>query len=304
MNAKASHQVLMQQLTDDIRNDNKASDAKTAAKAGRLEDAAQAKGDKVVTEKTKATDEKTLSDTTTQCKAKSEEFENNQVTRSDEIKAIEKAIEIISSDKVQGTGAARLPSSLLQSKKLRSAFAQLRSSSQVSPQSRQRAVNYLQAQAAKLGSKYLSVVAAHTEGDAFGKVKKMIKDLITKLMEQANAEGDEHAYCTTEMATNKQTREIKSSEVDDLTAKSDMETANTARLSTEISDLADALSEIKGKQSEATNLRSAEKKSNAKAVSEAQEAQGAVEQAIKVLKDFYSSQDGAAMIQDVMKAPY
>ena len=62
----------------------------------------------MVTEKTKATDEKTLSDTSAQCKAKSEEFENNQVTRSDEIKAIEKAIEIISSDEVQGTGAANV----------------------------------------------------------------------------------------------------------------------------------------------------------------------------------------------------
>jgi len=166
------------------------------------------------------------------------------------------------------------------------------------PEARQKAINYLQAQAAKLGSRYLSVVAAHTEADPFVKVKKMIKDLITKLMESANAESDQNAYCTTELATNKQTREIKSSEIDELTANVESETATSERLSTEIADLADALSELKGKQHEATNMRSDEKKSNAQAVVEAKEAQKAVEQAIQVLKEFYGSQDGAALVQD------
>jgi len=159
----------------------------------------------------------------------------------------------------------------------------------------------LQAQAAKLGSRYLSVVAAHTEADPFGKVRKMIKDLITKLMEEANGEADHHGYCTAEMATNKQTREIKSSEVDELSSNIESETATSERLSTEISNLADALSELKGKQSEATNMRSDEKKSNAEAVVEAKAAQRAVEQAIKVLKDFYASQDGAALVQSADK---
>jgi len=301
MSAKANYENLLQQLTDDIKADNKAADSKTAAKAGRLEDAAQAKGDKAVTEKGKATDEKTLSDTNAECTARSEEYENNQVVRNDEIQAIQKAIEIISSDKVKGTGEDRLPSALLQTPKKRSAFAQLRSSGP-SPEVRQRAIDYLQAQAKKFGSRYLSVVAAHTEADPFAKVKKMIKDLITKLMEEANSEADHHGYCTAEMATNKQTREIKSSEVEELSSKIESETSTSARLSEEITDLADSLSEIKGKQSEATNLRSAEKASNAKAVSEAKEASHAVEQAIKVLKDFYESQAaGAALVQNDAK---
>jgi len=305
MSAKGAYQVLNQQLTDDVKADKKAVDAKTAAKAGRLEDAAQAKGDMTVTEKTKSTDEKTLSDTNAQCTARSEEFEANQVVRRDELGAIQKAIEIISSDKVQGTAQERLPAALLQKK--HSVFAQLRGEM---PEARQRAIQYLQAQATKLGSRYLSVVAAHTEADPFVKVKKMIKDLITKLMEAANSEGDHNSYCNAELATNKQTREIKSSETDELSAKIDQETSSSARLSEEITNLSDALSEIKGKQSEATNLRSAEKKSNAKAVSEAKEAQSAVEQAIKVLKDFYESQASAAMVQTVskdiesMKEPY
>jgi len=308
MNAKASYEVLMQQLTDDIKADKKAVDTKTAAKAGRLEDAAQAKGDKTVTEKTKAEDEKTLSDTNAECEARSQEFESNQVVRKDEIDAISKAIEIISSDKVKGTGEERLPAALLQKPKSKTVLAQLRSSTNVSPERRQKAVEYLQSKAAQLGSRYLSVVAAHTEADPFAKVKKMIKDLITKLMEEANSEADHHGYCQAELATNKQTRDIKSSEVEELSSQADQLTSTSEQLSTEITDLADALSEIKGKQSEATKMRSAEKASNAKAVAEAKEASSAVEQAIKVLKDFYESQDGAALMQsevsEDMKEPY
>merc|ERR1712216_290242 len=81
-----------------------------------------------------------------------------------------------------------------------------------------------------------------------------------------------------------------------------MGTAASERLSTEITDLADSLAEIKGKQSEATTLRTDEKAANAKAVEEAKAAGAAVEQAIKVLKDFYDSQAGAALVQT--KAPY
>jgi len=91
MNSKANFEVLAQQLTDDIKNDSANADKKTQMKAKRLGDAAQAKGDKKIAERSKADDEKTLSDTLGECKLTSEDFENNQVTRSGEIKAIKKS---------------------------------------------------------------------------------------------------------------------------------------------------------------------------------------------------------------------
>merc|ERR1719181_1379415 len=48
MSAKASYEVLAQQLTDDIKADTDSSEKKTAMKAKRLSDAADAKGDKSV----------------------------------------------------------------------------------------------------------------------------------------------------------------------------------------------------------------------------------------------------------------
>merc|ERR1719408_306000 len=129
MTSKANFETLLQQLTDDIKADNAAIKKKTAMKAKRLGDAAQAKGDKKVAEKSKAEDEKTLSDTNAECKATSEDFENNQVTRAAEIKAIEKAVEILSSDAVTGNAEKHLPAAALLQKKVGTVFASLRSRS-------------------------------------------------------------------------------------------------------------------------------------------------------------------------------
>merc|ERR1719428_1082616 len=91
MNANANYEMLAQKLTALIRDANDSIAKKTATKAERLEFAATAKGDLETTSASKAEDETTLSDTTAECHMKSDEYEKNQNTRADEIKAIEKA---------------------------------------------------------------------------------------------------------------------------------------------------------------------------------------------------------------------
>merc|ERR1719440_2370690 len=295
MNAVANYQVLMQQLTDDIKYNNQTIKKKTATKAKRLEDAANAKSEKAVTETSKAKDEEVLSDTNAECQQTSDDYEKNQVVRINEIKALEEAIKIISSEAVSGAGETYLPASLLQTKA--TALPQLRSGSDNF--ARQRVVEFLQGRAKKLGSKYLALIATRATEDPFGKVKTMIKDLIVKLMEEANAEADQHAYCQTELATNKQTREIKSSEVEELTAELESQNALLEKLTTEITQLSDEVAEIKGQQNKATGIRQEEKKTNTATIADAKVAQAAVEKATTVLKDFYS-QHGAssALLQD------
>jgi len=175
-------------------------------------------------------------------------------------------------------------------------FAQLRSADDGK---RQRLVEFLQGRAQKLGSKYLALVASRAGEDPFAKIKSMIKDLIVKLMEEANAEADQHAFCQTELATNKQTREIKSGEVDELTAELESQNALLEKLTTEITQLSDEVAEIKGQQNTATNNRLAEKKTNTATIADAKAAQAAVEKATTVLKSFYSSvAAGSALLQD------
>jgi len=156
------------------------------------------------------------------------------------------------------------------------------------------------------------LAASRVEADPFKKVKKMIKDMIVKLMEEANAEAEKKGFCDTEMATNKQTRDIKSEKVDELTASIDEKTAESTKLSTEITDLSDAIAEIKRLQAEAMAMRDEEKAKNGGVVAEAQAGQKAVEMAMKVLKDFYDKASAASLLQggeDIaqdmkVKAPY
>jgi uncharacterized coiled-coil DUF342 family protein len=163
-------------------------------------------------------------------------------------------------------------------------------------------MSYLQGRAQKLGSRYLSLVAARAADDPFKKVKKMIKDLIVKLMEEANAEADKKGFCDAELATNKQTREIKQAEADELAAEIEKGTALSAQLATEITDLSEAIAQLKKAMAEATELRAEEKEKNAAIVADAKGAQTAVEAAIEVLKGFYDNPTGAALLQSMDQA--
>lgn len=296
LNAKHNFEMLAQKLSDNIKEDGKNSARKTSTMGQRRADAAVAKGDLKSTEAAKAEDEKTLSDTLTACHARSEEYEKNQVLRAEEIKAINQAVDILSSAGVAGSAERHLPK-LVQ---VAAALVQLRGNeSPEDSQRRERLVQFLQDQARSSGSKFLALVATHANSDPFAKVKKMVKDLIVKLMEQANSEADHKAYCDTEMATNKQTREIKTAEVDELSATIEKNVAASAQLAEEIAELTDVVAELRSQQAQASQMRTSEKSTNAQTVEEAKAAQVAVERATQILKDFYSSASDAALLQSV-----
>eukprot|EP00747_Dinoflagellata_sp_TGD_P159999 gnl/TRDRNA2_/TRDRNA2_177938_c1_seq78.p1 gnl/TRDRNA2_/TRDRNA2_177938_c1~~gnl/TRDRNA2_/TRDRNA2_177938_c1_seq78.p1 ORF type:complete len:605 (-),score=223.33 gnl/TRDRNA2_/TRDRNA2_177938_c1_seq78:72-1886(-) len=314
MTSVGNFQVLEQNLTDNIKDNKKSIGEKTKMKAQRLEDEETALGDKETTEAALATDSKVLTDTNADCMAASDEFEKNQVMRSEEIKALETAIGILSSDAVAGNAAKHLPALAQESA---SSFAQLRSSANTDPEIRNRVAQFLQSKAKKLNSRYLALVATRAEADPFVKVKKMIKDMIVKLMEEANSEADHKAYCDTEMATNKMTRDNKQAEVDELTAAVEEHTAAAAQLATQIKELSDEIADIKAKQVSYTSLRNEEKEVNTVAIEDAKVAQAAVAKATQVLKDFYGKasegssasllQDSAGIAQEMAqaaKAPY
>ena len=97
LNARSNYELLTPRVFGNIEVAKKAVSKKTQARAGRVSDAATGKGDLEITEKAKAEDEKVLSDANSECHLKAAEFEKNQVVRAAEVKAIEKAIDIISS---------------------------------------------------------------------------------------------------------------------------------------------------------------------------------------------------------------
>merc|ERR1712087_635416 len=184
----------------------------------------------------------------------------------------------------------------------KAALASLRSDAQGVTQVR--AAEYLREQAKRLNSRILSALAARVRDDPFRKVKKMIKDLIVRLMEEANEEAEHKGWCDTELSTNEQTRAEKTAAVETLHAEIDQLEASIAQLTEDIADLTAAVAALNEAMAKATKLRQEEKKENLQTIADSQEAQTAVAQAITVLKEFYEKAgDATALLQQQPESP-
>jgi len=282
INKKHSYDMLMQDLAAQKEQAETDSGEKSVAKAKNLQEKASSEADLEDTTTVMKADKKYLADLTATCEQKAVDFEARQQLRAEELQAISKAIEIISSGAVEGAADKHLPGLLQRG----TALAQLRAEAQSGL--RARAALLLQSRARKLGSAMLSLAAQRAAADPFGKVKKMIQDLIVRLMEEANEEADHKGWCDTELATNEKTRKEKTEAVETLHAEIDQLEASIAKLTEESSELSKAVFELDEAMAKATDLRQNEKAKNEETISDAQAAQTAVAQALTVLKEFYA----------------
>merc|ERR1712139_660655 len=197
-------------------------------------------GDVADTTSTRDEDQKYVDDLVGTCEQKASDFESRQQLRAEELEAIAKAIEIVSSGAVAGNAEKHLPS-LLQS----SSFAQ-----------------FLQGRATELNSRVLAALAVRATEDPFTKIKKMIKDMIVKLMEEANEEAEQKGFCDQELSTNEQTRKEKTDAVETLHAEIDQLEASISKLTEDITGLTKAVADLDAAMAKATELRQAEKEEN------------------------------------------
>merc|ERR1712224_899625 len=121
-------------------------------------------------------DEAFLADLKEKCKQTDQEFAQRQKTRSEEIEAVSKAMEFLSSDEAHD----------LFTRTFNMAFVQ-RSQSQKTVKSRERrdvAVKLLKAVARKTKNPKLMTLALSIRLDAFTKVKAAIDDMIAELTKE------------------------------------------------------------------------------------------------------------------------
>jgi len=111
--------------------------------------------------------------------------------------------------------------------------------------------------------------------------------MITKLMEEANAEAEHKAFCDTEMGTNKQTRDKKTAQSEELNADIEELTAEISKLASEITELGSELAALDAAMEKATSERFEEKAKNTETISDSKAGAAAVAQALAILKDFY-----------------
>ena len=199
--------------------------------------------------------ERYLRDMHTTFKLKSQNYETNQKVRADELEALSKAIEIISSGSVAGSASKHLPT-LVQTNAKKAVAAKATSFLQVRAVQKASAKNVIQQVSAFLQSKNKNLLdgksnilslaafkvlsASHEQqgaGAAFDKVIKMIKELVARLEQEAADEAKHKAFCDKELKENKLVRNKKTEETNALQAKSEELSAIIAKLGVEIADL-------------------------------------------------------------------
>merc|ERR1719359_1070264 len=167
------------------------------------------------TKKSKAADEACLSDLKMDCAAKAKEWTERQHSVAEELAAIAKAKEILSSGvKV---------------------FLQVRRSvDDVDTAKRQRVVTILR-NLAQEGHVYaLSQLASEAASDQFAKVRGLIESMIDRLMKEAAEEADQKMFCDTEIAKSRSKQKELSSKVDMHSVRIEKSEAGKAKLAEQI----------------------------------------------------------------------
>lgn len=293
-----SFDVLLQELKHDISEAEMKIEALTKENSALSEDTVLKQSQLADTQATFSSDTAYLKDTVAMCVAKAQEYTERQQLRTEELEAISKAVEIISSEAVTGAAETHLSSD----SPATTAFVQLFSFFGNSSPTR-KAAEYLQSQGRRFDSHVLSSIATKIEASPFDKVIRMIKELVDKLVAQVNDEATQKGWCNTELAKNEQSRATFTTDVENLKNEVDELDASIGKVTQEILDLNDALGELEKAVALATAQRTKDSANNAQTVSDAKEAERAVEQALTILEEFYEKAGQATALAQQQPSP-
>lgn len=301
-----------------LKNLNKAEESDKAEKEkfseAKTEEKHATEESKTQETKDKAADESFLAELTEDCETKATQFDQRSQSRSGELTAISKALEVLEAGAAPSYGANKELIGLLQkpvvpqdSQPARHvpSFLQLRGESDRTATGAAvalRVTQLLGGAAHRLGSALLTVAAVRVEAsqDHFVKVRSIIKDLLGRLSDDADAEANQKSFCDENIANEVSTRDKAQAEIEGIASKVSQLEAENAELTQDVAELSKAIAELKKALAEATELRDAESAENMATLKTAEEGKGAVEMALQVLNDFYKS---AGLVQIAYTPP-
>jgi len=281
-------EMLQQSLVDEMKYDNKGlAEAKKGIAAANGEKA-NAEGDLKMTSEDLAADEKQAGDLKQDCASKAEDYEAEKSSRAEELKAIGEAKNVLS----EMTGGAEKLSyglqqvSLLQERIVSGAdlaqFEAVRIIRDLAQQQHSTALD-------QLANRIKTAIRSGAASDPFGKVKQLIADMINKLEESASADATHKKYCDEELSESGAKKVEKNALVDKLTTSIDSMTAKSAQLKGQVAALQKALADIASAQAEMNSLRQKENKEFVANKAEMEQGISGVQQAIKILRDYYNA---------------
>jgi len=200
------------------------------------------------TTKSLAEDKKFLAELETGCKTKQSEWDARSQMRSEELAALAEAVGVLSDDDALELFKKTLPSPALLQTKVTAAEV------------RRRALAAL-ARGAR-GSRGLEPLAlalrAGAGGGSFGKVVKMIDDMVALLGKEQAADDEKKAYCEAELDKAEDEKKSLDLKASDLGKALDEANGIVAKLTEEINGLEDDIKELDKQVMEATEMRKEE----------------------------------------------
>jgi len=279
-------QSLAQSLKDEIKYANKDMDKAKKNLATSAEAQATAEGDLAVTSKDLDEDVKALATLHHDCMSGAEDFEAETKSRGEELKALATAKKIIEE---ATSGAADQSYGFLQTGMSSGAdlakFEAVRLVRDLAKKQKSQSLAQLASRMA------VAIRAGENSGDPFAKVKGLIRDMIEKLLAEAEADATEKAYCDKEMAETETKKADKEATIEKLSTQIDQQSAKSAKLKAEVATLQEELAALAKAQAEMDKLRAEEKAAFDKNSAEMEKGIEGVKLALKVLNDYYAKSD-------------
>lgn len=154
---------------------------------------------------------------------------------------------------------------------------------------RQLIISLLKAKGQQLHSAALSTLASQVSTDPLAKVKKLIQELVERLLTEAANEANQKGWCDKAVADATQKRDYAAEDIEDLNTNMARLEALSAQLKEELSELSAQTQQLKTNVADAEKDRKAEKTENAVSVKEAGQGLTAVNSAISLLEKFYKT---------------
>jgi predicted RNase H-like nuclease (RuvC/YqgF family) len=123
------------------------------------------------------------------------------------------------------------------------------------------------------------------------KVKGLISEMIERLLKEAEADASHKAYCDKEMAETDTKKTELNADIKKLTSKIDTATARSTALKADVKELQEELSNLAKMQAEMDQARKDENAAYLVAKSDLEQGLDGVVNALKVLRDFYGSEE-------------
>jgi hypothetical protein len=266
--------------------------------AGANEGKATAEGELSVTVTDLKESTSTLASTQSECMTVASDHETAVRARAGELKVIKQAVKII-----QDTtgGAQEQTYSFIQARRISSQSAQQANviAAMVKKLARKHHSNAL----AQLASRITAVVRygrAGSHSDPFVKIRGLIKDMISKLEQEAGDEATEKAYCDEEMSKTKTKKGELEANIEKLSTKIDQNAAKSAELKDEVKVLQSELANLAKQQQEMDRIRAENHAVYVKAKADLEQGLGGIRKALTILRDYYAagSAASASLVQD------